>query len=59
MLATIEHDDATTVGDEPPGQASWNLISKNNQDTVSGIYIYHVRSDVDGAKKVGKFVIIR
>ena len=58
-VATIDHDDAATVGDEPPGQASWNLISKNNQDTVSGIYIYHVRSDVDGAETVGKFVIIR
>lgn len=58
-VATITHNDATRVTGEPPGQESWNLISKNNQDTVSGIYIYHVRSDVDGSEKVGKFVIIR
>jgi hypothetical protein len=58
-VATVEHDDAVGRGDEPPGQASWNLISKNNQDTVSGIYIYHVKSNIDGAEKVGKFVIIR
>jgi hypothetical protein len=58
-VATIEHDDTRRLADEPPGQESWNLVSKNNQDTVSGIYIYYVRSDVDGTQKVGKFVIIR
>ena len=58
-VATIEHDDSVGLGDEPPGQASWNLISKNNQDTVSGIYLYHVVSGVDGSQKVGKFAIIR
>ena len=59
-VATIEHDDnAPGLGSEPPGQTSWNLISKNNQDTVSGIYLYHVHSEVDGSEKVGKFVIIR
>ncbi len=58
-VATVEHDDNATVAGEPPGQTSWNLISKNNQDTVSGIYMYHVQSGVDGSEKVGKFVIIR
>jgi hypothetical protein len=58
-VATIEHDDKAVTPGEPPGQTSWNLISKNNQDTVSGVYIYHVRSGVDGAEKVGKFVVIR
>ena len=58
-VATIEHDDSVTIGDEPPGQTSWNLISKNNQDTVSGIYLYHVTSEMDGSTTTGKFVIIR
>lgn len=54
-IATIEHDDASA---EAAGQRAWNLISKNNQDTVSGIYVWHVSSP-HGQDKVGKLVIIR
>jgi len=56
-VATIEHNDARnrTEGLET---TSWNLISKNEQDTVSEIYIYHVETP-DGQEKIGKFVVIR
>jgi hypothetical protein len=43
-----------TSGD---GQARWNLISRNGQDVVSGIYLYTVASK-RGTER-GKFVIIR
>jgi hypothetical protein len=43
-----------TVND---GQARWNLISRNGQDVVSGIYIFTVDSS-EGTQR-GKFVIIR
>ena len=39
------------------GEVSWNLISRNGQKIVSGIYIYSVDSDL--GRDVGKFVIIR
>ncbi len=39
------------------GQARWNLISRNGQDIVSGIYIFTVESDA-GTQR-GKFVVIR
>ena len=39
------------------GEASWNLISRNGQDIVSGIYLFTVESD--GAMQRGKFVVIR
>jgi hypothetical protein len=39
------------------GQASWNLISRNGQDIVSGIYLFTVESD--GGIQRGKFVVIR
>ena len=39
------------------GQASWNLISRNGQDVVSGIYIFTVESR-EGTQR-GKFVVIR
>jgi hypothetical protein len=55
-VQTIEHDDNAATSQ---GQASWNLISKNNQDTVSGMYIYHVQDRATGQEMVGKFAIIR
>ncbi len=40
------------------GEARWNLISRNGQDVVSGIYLFTV--EVGGSvKHRGKFVIIR
>jgi hypothetical protein len=43
-----------TAGD---GQARWNLISRNGQDVVSGIYLFTVKSK-RGMER-GKFVVIR
>ena len=39
------------------GQARWNLISRNGQDIVSGIYLFTVDSK-KGTQR-GKFVVIR
>lgn len=39
------------------GQARWNLISRNGQDVVSGIYMFVV--DSSQGQQRGKFVIIR
>ena len=39
------------------GQASWNLISRNGQDIVSGVYLFTVNSS-EGIQR-GRFVVIR
>ena len=39
------------------GQARWNLISRNGQDIVSGIYVFVVESS-EGQQR-GKFVVVR
>jgi hypothetical protein len=57
-VITLEHDADLILDDRELGCTSWNLISKNNQDTVSGIYLYHIETP-DGQQKIGKFVIIR
>ncbi len=55
LIQTISHD-----GTGGYGEACWNLISRNGQEIVSGIYLYVVKSD-DGAFDdfIGKFVVIR
>ena len=40
LVATVFHD-----GHHDGGSVSWNLISRNGQEVVSGIYLYVVRSD--------------
>ena len=42
---------------EGQGSVPWNLISRNGQKIVSGIYLYSV--DTELGRKVGRFVIIR
>jgi hypothetical protein len=46
--------DPVTAGQ---GEASWNLISRNGQSIVSGIYLYSV--DTELGKQVGRFVIVK
>ncbi|GJM45546.1 MAG: hypothetical protein DHS20C21_23880 [Gemmatimonadota bacterium] len=53
LVATLDEMEPTA-----DRQLSWNLISRNNQDTVSGIYLYHVTSP-QGEEVVGKFAVIR
>ena len=48
--------DVAVTGDFT-GVAEWDLVTKNNQEAVSGVYIYVVESTL--GKYTGKFVIIR
>ena len=50
----LEDQDEDTSSD---GEARWNLISRNGQDVVSGIYLFTVQSR-RGTER-GKFIIIR
>ena len=55
LVQTISHDGTTGVGHK-----SWNLMSRNGQEIVSGVYLYAVQSDDDRFEDfVGKFVVIR
>ncbi|MFH0778085.1 MAG: hypothetical protein V2A71_05575 [Candidatus Eisenbacteria bacterium] len=52
LIREIEHD-----GSGGDGTVWWNLVTRNGQDVVSGVYLFAVESD--WGTKVGKFVIIR
>ncbi len=52
LVKEIEHEDATS------GAEYWDMISRNNQKVVSGLYIYVVETP-DGDKHIGKFLIKR
>jgi hypothetical protein len=55
LVAEVEHD-----GRDGYGQASWNLMSRNGQEVVSGIYLYVVASEDNRFEDfIGKFVIVR
>ncbi|MCK4546406.1 MAG: hypothetical protein KAW17_03100 [Candidatus Eisenbacteria sp.] len=52
-LVQVLHHDAFNSESE----TCWNLITRNDQQMVSGIYLYHVDSSI--GTKVGKFAVIR
>ncbi len=55
LVQTLVHDGTTGQG-----HVSWNLMSRNGQEIVSGVYLYSVQSDDDRfGDFVGKFVVVR
>ncbi len=54
MVQTLEKSSS-----DPGGAVYWNLVSRNGQDVVSGVYIYSARSKSTGKSKVGRFVLVR
>jgi hypothetical protein len=55
LVQTLSHDG--TGGD---GTVSWNLVSRNNQEITSGIYLYVVQSDDTAFEDFrGYFTVVR
>jgi hypothetical protein len=54
LVQTIEHRYDLSPSND---MTYWNLVSRNNQEVVSGVYIFHIESPV--GEKVGRFVVIR
>ena len=55
LVQTIFHD-----GNTGAGHTSWNLMSRNGQEIVSGVYLYTVEADDDRFEDfIGKFVVVR
>jgi hypothetical protein len=54
---TVDFEDQMTVENNAGGDEWWDLLSENRQLISSGVYIFHVRSDV--GEQIGKFVVIR
>ncbi len=52
LVQTIPHQ-------EQESRASWDLISRNGQAIVSGIYLFAVTYDDDSKTDVGKFVVLK
>jgi len=52
LVRVIRNDGETDIG-----QARWDLVSRNGQDIVTGIYLYTVESRY--GTKTGKFLVLR
>jgi hypothetical protein len=52
--------DRIDVDNEPTnGTVHWNLTSREGLEIAAGMYIFHVKSNVTGNEKVGKFAVIK
>ncbi len=41
------------------GTYKWNMLTKEGLDIAAGVYIYHIKSNVTGKEKLGKFAVIK
>ncbi len=59
LVRTLLHQEtsATGVGNNLGGDEWWDVLSENRQLVASGVYIFHVESEV--GEQVGKFVVVR
>ena len=57
MVAEIDHNKDAGALDATVDQ--WNLVSRNTQAVVSGIYLFSVQDKDTGKIQIGKFVIIK
>jgi hypothetical protein len=57
LVQTVEHDRDENALDATYDE--WDLISRNTQAVVSGIYLFSVEDRDTGENQVGKFVIIK
>jgi hypothetical protein len=63
LVKTLTHTNNTTASNGSElsnftgGDEWWDLLSENRQLVASGIYVFHVQSDV--GEQIGKFVVIR
>lgn len=56
-IYTMAGDLVETLKHESGGEEYWNLLSSNNQQVASGIYIYHVESDY--GEYLGRFAVVK
>ena len=55
LVKTLHHD-----GFSQGGSTAWNLVSRNGQEVVSGIYLYVVKSDSGAFDDYqGWFVVVK
>ena len=57
LVKEIDHEKDPSALDATVGE--WDLISRNTQAVVSGIYLFSVQDKESGKNQVGKFVIIK
>ena len=50
LIQTLKHQDGT-------GREEWNMLTSEQRPIVSGVYFYHVDSDL--GEKTGRFAVIR
>jgi hypothetical protein len=57
LVKIIEHNDTNTNPMDQGGTEYWNLLNEHDQIIASGIYIFHIESDI--GEQVGKFAVIQ
>jgi len=52
-------DNIVVENESSNGIVHWDLLSREDLEIASGMYIYHVKSRITGKEKIGKFAVIK
>lgn len=56
---SVENSDEIYHDDNDNGTAVWDVLTCEGLEVAAGYYLYHVKSDITGDEKIGKFAIIK
>jgi hypothetical protein len=51
--------DTEDLGLTPNGIIHWDMLSKEGLEIAAGIYVFHVKNELTGEEKIGKFAVIK
>ncbi|NQV38525.1 MAG: hypothetical protein HQ509_11045 [Candidatus Marinimicrobia bacterium] len=52
-------DDIHVANEPEKGIVHWDMLTREGLEIAAGMYIYHIKSNVTGNEKVGKFAVIK
>ena len=52
-------DEIEVDNDSDSGVAHWDVETSEGLEVAAGMYLYHVKAEITGAEKIGKFAIIK
>jgi len=57
LVKILEHNDTNTNPMDKGGTEYWDLLNEHNQIVASGVYVFHIESNV--GEQIGKFAVIQ
>jgi hypothetical protein len=60
VITTNKQTNATEeLGKYTTGEIHWDMLTREGLEIAAGVYIFHVKNEITGEEKIGKFAVIK